>query len=457
MKFLAIKNYLISDISTPYLVFINDTEYSTVINELLLEGVELVNTSDFCPEADKLPDIDALLNFISTALNKKYVVKGLGEYLALCGNSKTTKELSRFKDKNLNGNKVILLLRGLKSQISGFLSDPRFENRLGTVIGNADCNISFTISSNSINSSSIYGIKAILAELENGKYENFACNTNINLDNSLLHINRIKSSYEGIRHILPDFDIPESCGNDNFWMEFLSELSNNNGSLESIFHVHKLDSDLENDFYTQITGKEYRNWLYFIVLKIKTNILNNSYLRLVLENTDSFETFHDNILKYIIEISPTDRRFISLYKDRKSLVKQFTEFDIEDFIIHNRRIIAESIYKLTDNTKKEREEIVAWISRNGIISGIADIYPDLSAYINRYVFKCPFLADLLTEYFEEYKHQKLSNILKPEFLVKIDELALSPRKFNQLPTRNEILDKLNKTDVYLYWLDALGV
>jgi hypothetical protein len=74
-----------------------------------------------------------------------------------------------------------------------------------------------------------------------------------------------------------------------------------------------------------------------------------------------------------------------------------------------------------------------------------------------YVFKCPELADLLTDYFEAYKKQKLSNSLEPEFLNKVDELAHSPRKFNRLPTRNEIIDGLDKTDAYLYWLDALGV
>jgi len=456
MRFLAVKKYLTSDISTPYFVFINDTEYNMAINDLWPEDVEFINTSDYCPDSDKVPDIDALLHFISIAQNKKYIIKGLGEYLALCGSSDAIKELSRFKNKNLNGNKVILFLRGLKSQISGFQSDPRFENRLGTVIGMGECNVSLTVSSTPIYSSSISGIKAILTELEKGIHENLVCDTNININNSLFPINRIKNAYEGIRHILPDFEISESCGNDKFWIEFLNEIKNND-SLENIFHIHQLDTNLENDFYTRITGKEYRNWIYFIALKIKTNILNNTYLRLVLENTDSFEDFRDNILKYIIEISPTDRRFSSLYKDRKSLVKQFTEFDIEEFINHNRIIVSESIFRLTDNTIKEREEIVTWISKNGIISEISDIYPDLSSYLNRYVFKCPFLAGLLTEYFEEYKHQKLSNILKPEFLVKIDELAQSPRKFNQLPTRNEILDKLDKTYAYLYWLDALGV
>jgi len=63
---------------------------------------------------------------------------------------------------------------------------------------------------------------------------------------------------------------------------------------------------------------------------------------------------------------------------------------------------------------------------------------------------------LLTDYFEAYKRQKLSNKLEPEFLEKVDEFALS-RQFNRLPTRDEIMDSVDKKGTYLYWLDALGV
>ena len=38
----------------------------------------------------------------------------------------------------------------------------------------------------------------------------------------------------------------------------------------------------------------------------------------------------------------------------------------------------------------------------------------------------------------------------------MEKLAKS-REFNRLPTRNEIIDGLNKDDTYLYWLDSLGV
>jgi hypothetical protein len=104
----------------------------------------------------------------------------------------------------------------------------------------------------------------------------------------------------------------------------------------------------------------------------------------------------------------------------------------------------------------EREEILAWLSKNGMVAQLDGIDPVLADYLKKYVFKCPELADLLTEYFESYKRQKLSNNLEPEFLEKVDELARS-REFNRLPTRNIIIDSVDKSDTFLYWLDALGV
>ena len=72
------------------------------------------------------------------------------------------------------------------------------------------------------------------------------------------------------------------------------------------------------------------------------------------------------------------------------------------------------------------------------------------------MFNCGDLSNLLTDYFEAYKRQKVSNTLEDDFLAKVEDFALN-RKFNRLPTRNEIIDSLNKTETHLYWLDALGV
>lgn len=461
MQLDSVKKYLNSSVKTPYFLFISDTQYISVLDELSILGLAFVRVSSFCNGDDKLPDIDDLLTYIKTAdvnsKDMKFVVTGLGEFLALRGNGEALSVLSQLKDLNVGGAKVILLLRGLASQVAGLQTDPRFDDRRCSIIDKADCDLSFTLAPPSVGLLALSGFRAMIAELENGCRGSIAVNTAVDLEKALLTVHKISNAYEGVKFTTKGFSLPHSCGSDARWAELLAELNKSNGSLDKVFERRGLGSNLETDFHARIAGNDYRNWLYFICLKSKTDTLQNGYLRYVLEKTSYFEDFSTNVLNTIIDIPRTDKRFASFYLERKALVEKFPESDIADFVVNNRKDVSESIYRLTDGTKAEREEIIAWLSQNGLLSQVEDIYPALAAYMKKYIFKCPELAGLLTEYFEAYKRQKISNSLEPEFLEKVNELAHGPRKFNRLPTRDEIIDGLDKTDTYLYWLDALGV
>lgn len=461
MQIDSVKKYLASSDKTPFFLFVSDGQYASAIAELSVLGLDFVQMSSFCSGNDKLPDIDGLLSYIEAidvnTKGNKFVVTGFGEYLALRGNNEAKRALSRLKDLNIARVKVVLLLRGLASQIVGLQTDPRFDNRRYCVIDKAECNLSFTLAAPSVGLSALSGFKVMLADLENGRCGNVVVNTAVDLDEAMFTVHRISSAYEGVKFSTICFALPRSCGSDTRWAELLTELNKSNGSLDEVFEKHGLGGNLESDFYARVSGNDYCNWLYFICLKCKADTLPNGYLRFVLERTRRFEDFVGNVLNTIIEIKHSDTRFVAFYRERKMLVEKFPESDIADFVVNNRKVESESIYKLTDSTKSEREEIIAWLSQNSMITQIESIYPALAAYLKRYVFKCPEMADLLSDYFEAYKQQKISNRLEPGFLEKVDELAHSPRKFNRLPTRNEIIDGLDKTDTYLYWLDALGV
>lgn len=460
MQIDSVKSFLNSTVKTPYFLFISDRHYLSAIDELKVCGLDTVPMSGFCSGNDKIPDIDALFTYIEAAdvnaIGKKFVVTGLGEFLALRGTDEATRTISRLKDFNVGGAKVVLLLRGLASLIARLETDPRFDDRRHSIVDNAECDLSFTLAAPLVGLSALTGFKAMLAELENGRNGSIVVNTMVNLDKTIFTVHQINNAYEGIKFCTRGFTLARSCGSDARWGELLTELSQSSGSLDEVFNKYGLSDNLESDFYARIVGNDYRNWLYFICLKSKVGTLQNAYLRFVLDKTSRFEDFTGNVLNAIIEISHTDKRFASFYKERKALVEKFPESDIADFVVNSRQVVTESIYKLTDVTRAEREEIVAWLTNYGLIQQLENIYPALAAYQKRYVFKCPELADLLTDYFEAYKRQKLSNQLEPEFLEKVEELALS-RQFNRLPTRDEIMDSIDKSETYLYWLDALGV
>jgi hypothetical protein len=456
----SVRKYLTSSVKTPYFLFISDGQYTTTMDELSVLGLEPKQMSGFCYSDDKVPDIDGLITYIQAAdvnaKGEKFVVTGLGEFLALRGSDEATRTLSRLKDHNVGGAKVVLLLRGLASLIAGMQTDPRFDSRRFSVVDKAECDLSFTLAAPSVGLSALSGFKALLAELENGRCGSVVVNTAVNLDKAIFTVHQISNAYEGIKFLTRGVALVRSCGSDASWAKLLTELNQSNCSLDEVFEKHGFGNNLESDFYARIAGSDYRNWLYFICLKSKADTLQNGYLRFVLDKTSRFEDFAGNVLNVIIDIPHTDMRFPSFYRERKALVEKFPESDIADFVVNSRQVVSESIYKLTDGTRTEREEIIAWLSKNHMVPQLDGIYPVLAVYLKKYVFKCPELADLLTEYFEAYKRQKLSNELEPEFLEKVDELALS-RKYNRLPTRNEIMDSVDKSDTFLYWLDALGV
>lgn len=461
-----VKRYLDSpEEKKPYFLFISDEQYKDVSKGLSRLGLDSVRMSSFCSDDDKMPDIDGLLSHIEAAdinaKGKKFFVKGLGEFLALRGIEGATRSLSRLKDCNVGGAKVVLLLRGLASLIANFQSDPRIANRRCSIVDNANCSLSFTLAAPSVapslGVSALTGFKAMLVELENGRNGSIVVNTAVNLDKAIFTVHQISNAYEGIKFYIKGFSLARSLGNDARWAELLAEINQNDGSLQTVFEKYGLSNNIESDFYKRISGEGYRNWLYFICLKHNSDSLRNSYLRFALDKTNRFENFTSNVLNGIIEIPHTDKRFATFYQERKALVEKFPQSDIADFVVNSRQVVSESIYKLTDNTKVEREEIIAWLSANdGLIPELENIYPVLAAYLKKYIFKCSELSGLLTDYFEAYKRQKLSNQLEPEFLQKVDELAVS-RRFNQLPTRDEILDKVEKDGTHLYWLDAFGV
>lgn len=459
MQLEAVGRYLTSSAKTPYFLFVSDETLTSVIEELSILGFITVRVSTFCKD-DKFPDIDELFEHIKTAdvnaKDKKLLILGLGEYLAFKGNFEAENVLSYLKDMDVGGAKVVFVLRGLAAQIADLKLDPRFDSRRFSVIDNTVCDLSFTLVSPSVGLQAEQGFKSMLSKLEDGVCGNVVVNTDVQLDNTLFTMHRINNAYEGIKFTIAGFELTRSCGSDTQWSELLSELKQEDNSLDKIFDKYDYSGNLEANFYIRISGNDFKNWLYFIAIKQKATILENTYLRFVAERTSRFEDFRANVLNEIIDIPHTDKRFLKFYAERKILVEKFPEPDIADFVINNRKDPSESIYKLTDNTKTEREEIISWVANNGFIPQISNKYPALEAYQKQYIFNCGELSALLTDYFEAYKRQKISNSLEEDFLAKVDELAIL-RRYNRLPQRSEIINTFDKNETFLFWLDALGV
>ena len=457
-----IQNYLVSDLAGPYFFFVGDDDYARAREELSRMGLETIYTSGFCAKDDKRPDLDRLFVALASPGDgggaQKLLLLGLGEDLALRGREEATRILYRLKDKNLGGNKAILLLRGIPSFMEGITADPRLKTNRFHSTENTTCAVSITQAAPTIPlPGAQVGLRVLLSCLEKDLSINPVVNTAMDIDNSMFYVHKIKDAFEGITFILGSTGLSRSWGNEPHWAELLADINMYGGSLEAVFEKSGLRSDLRANLRACMDGKDYRNWVFFIVLKSRLTEKDNGYLRYVLDKTNNFLELPSMILNAIVEIPNTDKRYGVFYKDRAELLDLFTEIQMTEFVNYNKRKGTEAIHYLTDKSLAEKQEIIAMVTKYGDISEIESVYPDMYTYLKHYIFKCPELAELLTEYFHDYKKQKLSNTIWQEFLDKVDELALAPRPFNRLPTRNEVLGRFKQNGSFLYWLDALGV
>lgn len=456
-----VQNYIATAKGQPFFYVVGDKDYNQVLGELKQQGLKVVRISDFCFKDDKYPSIDELIDYFRTSdvdyRENKFVVVGLGEYLAIRGKTIADKELSRLKSTTLGNARAILLLRGVGSEARHIIeSDMRMTEQQRTFISDSFfTSIAITNVPHGTGVNESNGMKAFLRKLEDGSTNMCYVSTVLALDNSLFPVKTISDSFSSIKLSHCDFSIDKSLGTEEQWAQLLKDIKKNHNSVSEA--LAKTRDDLINDFYTAISGYEYRNWLSFIYLKLSLNSIDNSYLRFVVERTTSYEELKNNLLTMIVHVSHKEKHFMKLYSERKKLVKHFPEADVAVFLRENEIDTDESIYKYTDNTEIEKKAIVKWISEHGISDAIAYVYPALSAYLEKYIFSTDVLSKELTEYFNEYKRLKVTNQITDEFMALVEKNA-AELNYTQLPTRDNAIKSLkDKENSYLYWIDALGV
>lgn len=458
-----VQNYLSTAKGLPFFYIVGDYDYLSVLAEFKQANITVVRMSDFCYKDDKFPSVDELVDYLRTSdvdyRDNKFVVIGLGEYLALRGPVIAEKELRRLKNTTLGNARAILLLRGVSAQATKIIRDDNkmIEQQRTYVSTNLFTNISITNMPDDVGLVAKTGIKYLLQTLEEGASENVFTSTSLILDNTSFPLHILAGAYSVVKWLVKDFTLNSEFGTDEQWQHLLKDLNTCDKKINAVFDQNNIDERIVDDLYLEISGLEYKNWLAFLYLKLNSTKLQNSYLKLVIDETKNFEDFKTNLMIKIINFSHNDRHFRQMYDERKRLIRDFPEEDIAIFVKANEIDSEESIYRLTDNTLLEKKMIVKWIAHNGFSEAVSYAYPALDAYMKKYIFDCPVLANELTEYFESYKQQKLFNHISDDF-VKLVEKYASSIAYAQLPTRDNAIKAIkDKDSAYLYWIDALGV
>lgn len=458
-----VESYLSIARGLPFFYAVGDVDYSEVLNEFRQHGVEIDRVSDFCPKEDKFPDIDDIIDHFRTldvdCHTNKHVLIGLGEYLALRGASYTNKQLHRLKNTTLGTARVILLLRGVAPQLCSLIAeDERLKAQKRVFLcDNTISEIAVTTVKYPLGGDVAQGVRGLIRMFEDGVSGNCYVKTRLEFSESLIPVSHSNSAYSVICRTQPNFSLPESLGTEQQWDGLLREIGDCKNSLEAVFERYGYTDDYEEDLYSYCAGIEYKTWVFFVFLKLNIEKIKNVYLRYVVSVTDRYDKLKDNILTEIIHISRRDPRFAALYVNRKKLIKSFPESDMAVFILENDADSAESIYRYTDCTRMERAKIIEWIVQNGYIREIDNIYPALGYYLKPYIFDCGRHSKEFTEYFQQYRLQKVTNRILPTFLEVVKSNAKN-LPYTHLETRDSAILRIqDKKHAYLYWIDALGV
>ena len=458
-----VQNYIATAKGLPFFYVVGDEGYCSALEELKQAGLSVVRMSSFCPKDDKFPSIDELVDYFRTSdvdyRDNKFVVIGLGEYLALRGSTIAEKELRRLKNTTLGNSRAILLLRGVSSQATQLIRDDQrmLEQQRAYVTDSLLSNVSIK---NIVGDSGFVaqkGIRSLLHALEDGANGSVYASTALNLENSIFPTKTLSGAHALIQILVPGFVIRREQGTEENWQHLLKDLDKCNRSMDGVFAKYKIDDGIVDDLHIAVSGLEYKNWLVFLYLKVNSESIQNAYLKQVVERTASFEELKQNLFVQITDYSHTDSRFMTLYSDRKKLLKTFPEEDVIAFLKANEIDPEESIYRFTDNTTLEKKAIVKWVAHHGYSEAIAYVYPALNEYLKKYTFVSPVLSDELTEYFDQYKKQKVLNQISEEHMALVKRYA-EGLQYAQLPTRDNAIKAVkDKENAFLYWIDALGV
>lgn len=414
-------------VSSPFLVAFDASEDLKTLTDAL-SSCETIRVSDFCPSADALPDLDALGNRL-TQMKGKALLLGIGEYAALSGDSEA---LSWIFGRTLPHLRVVVpIWNGFAFLEDASRGDPRVLGRRGWIFAKTGKHWSLRIFREGlVTNTDAIGFKALLRHLEDG------CDLTLNAVTSVVPLTaawcrQINSAHDIYRERHPQSSVPRVMFTEEQWAAFLDENHIRGNAISSPDRLLKL---------------------------LEEGAGENSYLALALSKTKYHSEWKRTLLCALLDVPVGDRRFARLYAERKALVPQFDLADMMEYLHEARRIIEpfERLRYMTDCTTLEREAIVRLLGEIGDIPATLEtVYPALWDYWQRFTILGDGFPATLTQYVQDYKRQKVLGRIEPGFLETVRDFAEDRPQFF-LPTRESVLENLDKEGVLLCWIDALG-
>lgn len=461
---LNIARYLDKDDTRPRIVNVHNCEdFKKIVRHFDVAGNDFINIAEYAHK-DENPSKEWLYNDLSTRTGKCFII-GISGWLRLAGGEEARQVLQYFSHVTLPCHVVVLCL-----QCDNFLhfdDRARVDSFIYRVAG-SDSHwpqlefVAPELAAGNIDAIGIEQACSLMESMDGGLLIVRTCKRGYDYPSAMVHITEIETAYQALCRIDPTTSsLSSKYGTDGQW-EF---------ALRKVSQLKSWDALIETTFGTQTnlsavvggwTGwSEDTRWLYFIGLKLY-GVSNNNCLRHAIEIADSVTAMIRQIYRGILSMSHSAAEFWQCYEERRSTIECLGENDAEtgDYLLVVKQKNADELYYLTDQTKSERERIIELITQYGLgmerttlLELLSHIYPDLYAYLQPYLFK----QEELGEYIQSYKYQKLFNHIDPEFLKQVECQGKNREYLKWTGSRTETVEKLEKSDCKLYFIDALGV
>lgn len=461
-----VEAYLDKSDNHPRVININDIESLKIFKEHFKVGENIFLDVSRYSTDDENPSIDKLLNDLSILDNNIFLTE-ISTYLKLKGDDEVSWFLNHVLHSSFN-NKVIVICYQCDRNL--LISDGRLNRLIYNVESKATRapDLVFVKDFKFIPENQIHvvGIENLANVIESYDVDKIYVNTKKNKDNYKHAIYNIIEQNSPFKILCSKDDrtnlLDESMGSYEQWINAVEKINIYGSWYSFISKIIGSCNGLDNFASSWKYYDENKRWIYFIALKL-FGVENNWCLSKAVKNSKNENELERNIYRCLLDeqFDYKSKGFWDKYSERKQLLEAWGKNakEINDYCNIVKSKGEDIIYFLTDITEEEKQLIFEYLDKNAddsnekeILEILKNIYPDLFYYLS------PFWFDnhLLDEYFQKYKYQKVANKIFPEFKKLVEKQALE-RDFNLLPARASKIEEIEKENIALYFIDALGV
>ena len=291
---------------------------------------------------------------------------------------------------------------------------------------------------------------------------------------SMYPVQKEAGLYDKLRQKFPEIaaqGISEANGSEEDWRWLSGQLASSGGMANLVQKEFGAIGQLEWQLPNELNKfDERRQWLYWLFLRIYPP--RGAYFQLALTESRNLKNFEQRLYMAILDIPWDSEDFDRLYRERKAILERLpiNQKLIIDYCRRVGKWDAKTPLYLTDRSEAERLKLLQCLESyryepeeiNRILEVVA---PELALYLKPYTFtdfhtgisgtKDSWLKEL-TDYFTEYKMQKVTNQIHPGFLEQVEAYA-TERPYNKLLPRMAVLSQMHCREAEAYFFDALGV